>query len=82
MIHSSHSKKDLIEIIELFELWDIEDYRDLSKPDLQVALWSYVKKLKKIKPDSEFYFIDDVSAAADLNNKRQFTQQRLRTVLI
>jgi hypothetical protein len=61
MIHSSHSKKDLIELIELFELWDIEDYRDLPKPDLQIALWSYVKKLKKIKPDSEFYFIDDVA---------------------
>ncbi len=84
MIHSSHSKKDLIEIIELFELWDIDDYRDLPKPDLQKALWNYVLQLKKIKPDDEYYFIDDVAGLLKyLNNpcpRQILTAQQLEHI--
>ena len=38
MIHTSHSKKDLIEFIETFEMWDIIDYHDLSKDELRRSI--------------------------------------------
>ena len=84
MIHSSHSKKDLIEIIELFEFWDIDDYRDLPKPQLQKVLWSYVVQLNHIKPDNEHYFIEDVGDLLKyLNNpcpKQLLTSQQLEHI--
>ncbi len=62
MIHSSHSKKDLIEIIELFELFGIVDYRDMTKEELQIAVWDYVRDIGYIKPDQEYFFVDDATA--------------------
>tara|TARA_Y100000592_G_C5447938_1_gene307094 strand:+ start:1022 stop:1576 length:555 start_codon:yes stop_codon:yes gene_type:complete len=62
MIHPTHPKKDLIEIIELFEFYDIDDYRELSKDDLRHILWNYIRKCKKIEPDDEFFFVDDVKS--------------------
>jgi len=44
MIHSTHTKKDLIEIIEVFE-FDIEDYQDYSKSELSKTLWEYINNI-------------------------------------
>jgi len=62
MIHSSHSKKDLIEVVELFELYGIDDYREMNKNQLQKAIWSYVKEIGYIKPDNEFFFVEDAKS--------------------
>ena len=62
MIHPTHPKKDLIEIIELFEFYEIDDYRELCKDELRHILWDYIRKCKKIPPDNEFFFVDDVKS--------------------
>tara|TARA_R110000787_G_C13366002_1_gene440445 strand:+ start:691 stop:1245 length:555 start_codon:yes stop_codon:yes gene_type:complete len=61
MIHSSHSKKDLVELIEYFNFVEIDDFREKSKAELQVELWEYVKGLKYINPDMETFFVEDVA---------------------
>tara|TARA_R100001244_G_scaffold116645_1_gene86753 strand:- start:309 stop:881 length:573 start_codon:yes stop_codon:yes gene_type:complete len=66
VVHNTHPKRDLIEIVELFEIFTIEDYRDLSKKSLASQLWTEILKIKchnptYIQPDSDNYFVDDVS---------------------
>jgi hypothetical protein len=84
MIHASHSKKDLIEIVELFELYGIDDYRDMNKGELQTAVWDYVKNIGYIKPDNQYFFVDDAKTLLKyLNTKspRQLlTSQQLEHI--
>tara|TARA_R110000803_G_scaffold82148_2_gene148216 strand:- start:2569 stop:3123 length:555 start_codon:yes stop_codon:yes gene_type:complete len=84
MIHSSHSKKDLIEIIEYFEFNEIEDFRDKSKVSLQKELWEYVRGLKYIHPDRETFFVEDVSGLIRFlqgrSPKQLLTQHHLEKV--
>ena len=66
VVHQTHPKRDLIEIVELFELFTIEDYRDLSKKELASQVWTEILKIKLhnptyIKPDTDHYFVDDIS---------------------
>ena len=56
MIHSTHTKKDLIEIIEVFE-FDIEDYQDYSKSELSKTLWEYIENITTIQPDCSYFYI-------------------------
>ena len=84
MIHPSHSKKDLIEVIEMFELFGIVDYRDMTKEELRVAVWDYVRDIGYIKPDQEYFFVDDASALLKfLNNpspRQILTSQQLEHI--
>ena len=84
MIHGSHSKKDLIEIVEMFELFGIIDYRDMSKDELQVAIWSYVRDIGYIKPDQEYFFVDDANALLKYLNspspRQILTAQQLEAI--
>ena len=57
MIHTSHSKKDLIEFIETFEMWDIIDYHDLSKDELRREIWENLRGKRHIAtiPENNFF---------------------------
>tara|TARA_R100000781_G_C4037066_1_gene112675 strand:+ start:103 stop:657 length:555 start_codon:yes stop_codon:yes gene_type:complete len=84
MIHPSHSKKDLIEVIEMFELFGIVDYRDMTKDELQVAVWDYVRDIGYIKPDQEYFFVDDANALLKFLNspspRQILTSQQLEHI--
>tara|TARA_R110001592_G_scaffold94039_2_gene272647 strand:- start:224 stop:778 length:555 start_codon:yes stop_codon:yes gene_type:complete len=84
MIHPSHSKKDLIEVIELFELYGIVDYRDMTKEELQIAVWDYVRDIGYIKPDQEYFFVDDSHALLKYLNtaspRQILTAQQLESI--
>lgn len=74
-IHQSHTRKDICEIIEIFDLIDyIEDYSDLSKKDLFNQFTGILSKLKKIKRDDEFLFIDDLKGLKDYLEKPNQTR--------
>lgn len=64
MIHSTHTKKDLIEIIEVFE-FDIEDYQDYSKSELSKTLWEYIENINSIQPDCSYFYIENVEQLKD-----------------
>jgi hypothetical protein len=84
MTHQSHSKKELIEIIELFELYGIDDYREMTKGQLQKAIWDYVKVIGYIKADNEFFFVEDAQALLkylNMKSPRQLlTSQQLEHI--
>ena len=55
MIHSSHSKKDLIEVIERFQLYSIINYNELRKNHLSKALWTLLETNPSIPEDTEVF---------------------------
>jgi hypothetical protein len=59
MIHISHPRKDLVDIIKLFE-FPMNDYDHLTKLQLSKVLWKQVNRKKKIKPDDEYFFVEDI----------------------
>ena len=57
MIHSSHSRKDLLELSDIFDI-RIADKYDLSKKELADQFLVSLKKMKTIEPDEQYYFIE------------------------
>jgi hypothetical protein len=57
-IHVSHSKRELCEICEVFDL-QIPKYKELLKKELAPAILYKLSTIDDIKPDNDFYFIDN-----------------------
>ena len=74
-IHQSHTRKDICEIIEIFDLIQyLEDYSDLSKKELFSEFINILSKIKKIKRDDKFLFIDDLEGLKEYLQKPNQTR--------
>lgn len=59
MIHSSHSRKDLMEICDIFEI-NIKNKVHLNKNELSRMLWLEIISKESINPDNNYFFINTI----------------------
>jgi len=59
MIHQSHPRKDLIEIIHIFDV-PIHNTDDYNKTELAKHIWVELCKMKDIKKESNYFFVEDI----------------------
>ena len=74
MIHTSHSKKDLIEVIERFQLYSIPNYTELRKNNLSKALWALLETNPTIQEDSDIFYVGDIHDLKDYLTKTSCKQ--------
>ena len=74
MIHSSHSKKDLIEVIERFQLYSIINYNELRKNHLSKALWTLLETNPSIPEDTEVFYVSTIDELKDYLTKTSCKQ--------
>lgn len=56
MIHSSHSRKDLLELCDIFNI-RVEDKFNCSKKQLSEGMWDSINSTKKLVPDDKNYHL-------------------------
>jgi hypothetical protein len=59
MIHQSHPRKDLIEIIHIFDV-PIHNTDDYNKTELAKHIWVELCKMKDIKKENNYFFVEDI----------------------
>jgi hypothetical protein len=59
IIHSSHSKHDLIEVAQVFNI-EIEDIYDITKLQLSQQLEKKLDDLTHIDPENTYYFVNTI----------------------
>lgn len=59
MIHSSHSRKDLLEVCDVFDIV-IKNREDLNKNELSRMLWLKIQTMTEINPDNEYFFVNNL----------------------
>jgi sulfite reductase alpha subunit-like flavoprotein len=60
IIHSSHSKQDLIELSQVFNI-EIVDIQDLTKLQISDKLEKQLEDIVYIEPENTYYFVNDIN---------------------
>jgi len=65
MIHSTHSRKELIDLIDIYKLHEgndyLHNYEDMSKHILARLLWKTIQELHSLSiKDNDLFFFDSL----------------------